>query len=1165
MGNKKFFNSKTAKGLVSLITVIILLSSILATTFVYENNITANVAREISIDAKQVSIPIKEVNDIRELSSLNEGWYYIKNGYVYYLEHFDSYAPLFIRVMDLGQQNGLLLVDENGKAMFDESFSGLAEKKSKADNVLRESSGQGLGAISGRVVSDAATPEGGELKLVSEEGVSNEIRVGSTTLFGTITIETVYRYNGGLKVWERNPPIGGWKEAPNPELALQGYEPGLKALVKDAESRGLTISVGSEEEPVKDLNMLEEKARGDLVKIFQAPDKSLVRGRTLEEARTRWEVRDANYDGGVLIEEVTLQGSIPKYNSFSDALANRVFGEIVIVGGKEYKIEKATITKYGRTEEIKVVSSTENPKIAYGATESQVYIRNDIRFNFEPAPVGYKSTTTTASGPPQQPPFDPSNPEKFKTDMEDFIVATKNYAKAKEEEDKAKPLIAAAERWGKNPTNQKAKEEFYFEAKKWDIYQNTKANPAEVINIYQTGSEEERKISKEILVSSYNDKGVMQSLASDASPESKALMNQIILERGKNTEAYKALSIEEQKVADRHLENNKLAKKAGVEYIPEKFKFVNQEGYEVNIRQTGDNLEAISTGKKYEEAIPGVTAAKLFSEEQEAAIKAQGFTITPDGKIVDNQKFEYQALKLDPKTGWEVDKETKIPPEKIRIGGREISRHPDKYLTESEFGVYKDATGKLYDQGGNEIKDEQKVIKKSRFGTIDTEIAYKVVKNQIDTEKPESAKIGTIKVPAKTYMELEEFLKSAGEGAEAQGVFTKENPLVILDSNKNAVAQAYSFENFEGISKGTITKSSFKNGEPLLIKTVSEDGKVKIKEEKEFKEISIRDEKGKETKKESVLVTKSWVKIEEEVKIEKGKEIKRTFTTTKTYELDKDGKQLSSSYKDVKIDTLTGEPIDVRVVEKGNRNEAKEKEEKNRLHMQWTSRKFFADVERVLTQFQGLAYYQTLFIDEDAILRWQDGVDRTFATLYLGTEYWSSKICRHYLDGEDVGIAYAETPQGLAQIGAHIEATRTEPILTDKGREFIYKITFNVRNGDFKKDLRAPEEMNINIFLTGERTATVFKQDQKIKRGSQLGRAGRNAIVQESKALYTEVCIKFDDIPLKWKLDNKELCNTIVESSGEAATATATAAAATAGSQGSGTAGTTGEGDINDF
>ncbi|MEK6808736.1 MAG: hypothetical protein AABY14_03555, partial [Nanoarchaeota archaeon] len=223
--------------------------------------------------------------------------------------------------------------------------------------------------------------------------------------------------------------------------------------------------------------------------------------------------------------------------------------------------------------------------------------------------------------------------------------------------------------------------------------------------------------------------------------------------------------------------------------------------------------------------------------------------------------------------------------------------------------------------------------------------------------------------------------------------------------------------------------------------------------------------------------------------------------------------------------------------------------------------KFFANVEKVLTEFQGLGYYATLFFDEDSLLKWRDNVDKVFATAYLGTEYWSSAICGEYLDGEEEGIAYAETPQGLAQVAAHIEATRTEPLLTPTGREFIYKITFNVRNGDYDKDPRAPEEMNINIILRGEKTVTIFKQEQRVKRGSSFGRTGRNAIAQDSTAFYNEICLTFDQVPFRWKVSNNEICNTIVESSGAPTSVSTATATSTASSGGSGTA----EGDINDF
>ena len=111
---KKIFNNKIAKGLVSLIAIVVLLSSILATSVFYQNNITANVIKETTIQNKETSIQIESVNDIKELNQLNEGWYSIRNGYVFYLEHFDAYAPIYIKVLNPEQKNGLLVVDEDG-------------------------------------------------------------------------------------------------------------------------------------------------------------------------------------------------------------------------------------------------------------------------------------------------------------------------------------------------------------------------------------------------------------------------------------------------------------------------------------------------------------------------------------------------------------------------------------------------------------------------------------------------------------------------------------------------------------------------------------------------------------------------------------------------------------------------------------------------------------------------------------------------------------------------------------------------------------------------------------------------------------------------------------------------------------------------------------------
>ena len=109
MKNKKLSKNKTAKGLVSLMAIILLMCSILAASYFYDRSITSYTVKDTSINDK-LSISIKEVKDINELSQLNVGWYQLKNGFVYYLEHFDEPVPLYVKVINPQQQNGYEVV-----------------------------------------------------------------------------------------------------------------------------------------------------------------------------------------------------------------------------------------------------------------------------------------------------------------------------------------------------------------------------------------------------------------------------------------------------------------------------------------------------------------------------------------------------------------------------------------------------------------------------------------------------------------------------------------------------------------------------------------------------------------------------------------------------------------------------------------------------------------------------------------------------------------------------------------------------------------------------------------------------------------------------------------------------------------------------------------------
>ena len=239
------------------------------------------------------------------------------------------------------------------------------------------------------------------------------------------------------------------------------------------------------------------------------------------------------------------------------------------------------------------------------------------------------------------------------------------------------------------------------------------------------------------------------------------------------------------------------------------------------------------------------------------------------------------------------------------------------------------------------------------------------------------------------------------------------------------------------------------------------------------------------------------------------------------------------------------------------------------LENQYSSRQIFKQFESVLTDYAGLGYYATLFFNKEDLGKWRESVDQAFATLYLGTEYWESAICSVHVDRDNEGVAYIDTKLGLASVAAHIEASRSENILgpgkedsitgiVKPTSEFLYKITFNVKNGDWKNDPKALERMRFNIILKGQKNAKLFRNDIELSKGNQFGHAGRSAIVQYSNSFYDKICIQFDDTPVSWTIGN-ELCNTIMGPSGPTSIGASGSGQQPAQSQ------ETGEGNVNDI
>ncbi|MBI2654003.1 hypothetical protein HYX02_04285 [Candidatus Woesearchaeota archaeon] len=1034
MSNKKSSKKEIPKGLVSLTAILLLLSSILATIFASENNITANVIKEASIDSSSTRISIIEVDDVKELNQLNEGWYQIRNGYVFYLETFDSYVLLYIKVMNPEQQNGLLVVDEDGDFIFDESVGGLIEKQTiQQKNEEQITQNQITGEVTGL------------------EGISGFVfKVEYATL----------------------------------DLAISGYNK-------------------------------KEFVVGDRIKI-----------------------------GG---QEYIVRGNIPR--TASETQQPVLFKEGSNIGETLFGGRAAYLDQQQRV----IITQT---SIATALNLKVGICAGDI---CRPAEGSWILKSEYQPSKPDQlkpPTFDPNNADEFSRKMDEYIQNTVKIATAKKEENRAKPLIDAANAWRAKPTDEEAKRRFELELKKWNIHINTKDNPAALISYSVSNDQTERTLARDLIIQRRNEPSVKEALA-DA-------LRRITTEDLESAQSIPNVAqlIELNRLFE--LEQRVSAFGAKIDFTTGQI--IDKKGNKGwGLRADG----AIDPNIQAPPTTPLQIRAQLDELKQRVrqaldqylkqAVAEQGVE-ERDGKLFDRYGREL-SLSLDVNTGqWTITN---------RQSPQTIKNQQGVTLTRTEFlleiegqrvSIYRDATGRVYNYK-EELLTSGQVLQASKFGTIDTQIVYEIRNGQVDTNKPVSARIGNVIIPTQAYGELLGLLRAAGKEPKTEGSFAQTDPLIIKTEKGNIVAKAYGFENIGGISKGTTIESNFKDGEPLLIKRTSEDGTSVLREVREFKEFVKRNEQGDPLKdaegkevKERVVQTLSWIKTSTET-IDGQK---YNLITERTYETDKFGRQMLKRFTELSTDALTGEPLKLvinvgdekleAIVKKGKpQGDAQAVAKLGNLRKEYQIRKFFAELERVLTEFQGLGYYASLFFDEDSLLQWRENVDRIFATFYLGTEYWSSTICRTYLDGEGEGIAYAETPQGLAQVGAHVEATRTQPIKTENGTLFIYKITFTVRNGDYEKDPRAPAEMNVNVLLKGDRVVKVFKQEQNIKRGSVLRKSGRDAIVQESKALFSEVCLTFDKKPERWKLGGNELCNKVVESSGEPADLPAPATTSTIG------------------
>jgi len=273
-------------------------------------------------------------------------------------------------------------------------------------------------------------------------------------------------------------------------------------------------------------------------------------------------------------------------------------------------------------------------------------------------------------------------------------------------------LEEAKNNWINNLGSEEAKTVFY----KQSLLLKFTIEPSQIVNTFLTDpSPDNQNFAKETLLESFDNEIAMKTLSISPGTRAENLFTQIILNNGKDTEAYRTLvaGSSKQKTMDIHLDNKKLAEDVGVTYVPEKNFFVNK-GYVVKIKfvQETGKYTITQTTEPYSGTIsgaPGVPPQEFYNQGQKAALTALGLTPDADGKIVGKYRTEIKGdFEYDPATStWKFIKTSSTYPPTITKNKKELNKYENYEfdIGSDTFGVYIDpATNILYDQSYNIIQ-----------------------------------------------------------------------------------------------------------------------------------------------------------------------------------------------------------------------------------------------------------------------------------------------------------------------------------------------------------------------------------------------------------------------------------------------------------------------------
>jgi hypothetical protein len=211
-------------------------------------------------------------------------------------------------------------------------------------------------------------------------------------------------------------------------------------------------------------------------------------------------------------------------------------------------------------------------------------------------------------------------------------------------------------------------------------------------------------------------------------------------------------------------------------------------------------------------------------------------------------------------------------------------------------------------------------------------------------------------------------------------------------------------------------------------------------------------------------------------------------------------------------------------------------------------------VINTLEEFQqGYPFVSTLLLPDTWVSAWREGVDKIFASAYLGAEYQADAICQQEFDIIGGQTAFVQSPNGLIQFLGHIEGDRSDPVpmtcspdgsckrgncqrnicIDDSGStltEYFYKITYGVTapsNDRLTPDVDESGAVSFNIVVTGpDKSAPILPADIELENGEKK----KEVIVKYSPNLYEKVCIVFIKQPGGRNGAVNQVCNDFAQS-----------------------------------